>query len=140
MSCLWRLPQLDRKIKYQLVRTLILSRLDYNIAVLNGVTKKEIHSYNVVYKNAIRWIFNVRKYDHISEYIIKSHILPPSYRLLFSCTVWVHKCLMEEVPNYLLSLVHEKVFCRDTRISRKGKLCEPSIYRNKFSKRRLSYS
>ena len=60
------------------------------------------------------------KYDHISEHILKSHILPPRYRFLFSCTVWIHKCLMKEEPNCLVNFFAKRYLTETQELQEKG--------------------
>ena len=51
----------------------------------------------------------------------------------------MHKILRNQVPQYLKKLVSEKLYVRDTRMSRNGTQVDSINFRNKYLKIHLPY-
>ena len=92
---------LSQKVKALLVSQLILSTLDYCNALLICVPKYIIKRLQVTMNNSIRFIFGLKRRDHISEYLFKLHILPMEYRVRFKVSLIAHKIVNGFAPEYL---------------------------------------
>ena len=84
-----------------LVTNLILSNLDYCNALLIRATNKDIKPLQRVMNKAIRFIFNLRKRDHISQFSAKAHFLPIFYRIRFKICLMAFKIVNGMSPDYL---------------------------------------
>ena len=98
-------PSLTEDVKLLLVKQLILSKVDYCNSLFAGLPDTTIQSLQSIVNCAIRFIYNVRKRDHITPYIMKSHILPVKYRIDFKVCTLVFNCLNNSAPEYLKDLV-----------------------------------
>ena len=74
-------PYLDTSLRTTLVRNLILSKLDYCNAILAIVPDYLIKKMQKVLNASVRFIFNVRKHEHITPYLRMSHFLPVKQRI-----------------------------------------------------------
>ena len=72
---------IPHKIKLQLVTQFIFTTLDYcNILLINApkfVTKR----LQVTMNNAVRFVFRLKRREHISEFLFKLHILPINFQI-----------------------------------------------------------
>ena len=92
-------------VKIMLVKQIILSKLDYSNSLYAGLPNIMINKLQTVINSAIRFIYNIKYNDSITPYIIKSHILPESYRIDFKICVIVFNCLHGLAPNYLKDII-----------------------------------
>ena len=83
------------------------------------------YRYNFVQNSAFRIIMGIRKFDHITHLRRELHWLPVADRISFKILVLTWKCLHDQAPNYLSSLVHEKSQKRKLRSSDQGLLATP---------------
>ena len=105
--CSWKriATLLDEDTRLLLVKQIILSKLDYNNSLLSGLPDYLINSLQFVINCAIRFIYNLRYRDHVTPYIIKSHILPVKYRIDFKICLTVFNCLHDCAPRYVQTLL-----------------------------------
>ena len=88
-----------------LVKQIILSKLDYNNALYAGLTALQIQKLQSIINSAIRFTYNLKYRDSVTEHIVKSHILPVKYRIDFKINLLVFKCLHNSAPDYLKELI-----------------------------------
>ena len=96
---------LDTDTRLMLVKQIILSKLDYNNSLLCGLPGYVIKSLQFIINCAMRFVYNVRYREHITPYIIRSHILPVKYRIEYKICLTVFKCLHDLAPQYLQELL-----------------------------------
>lgn len=84
-----------------LVTNLILSTMDYCNALLISAPKYIIDLLQKALNKAIRFIFDIKRRDHITPYLYKLHILPVSYRIKFKVGLIAYKVLHGIAPLYL---------------------------------------
>ena len=96
---------LDIDTRLMLVKQIILSKIDFNNALLCGLPEYLINSLQFIINCAMRFVYNVGYREHITPYIIKSHILPVKYRIDYKICLTVFKCLRELAPKYLQELL-----------------------------------
>ena len=70
-----------------LVQNLILSKVDYCNATLANISKYLINKLQRVMNAGVRFIYNIKKHDHISYYLKKAHFLRIDFKL---CTQVVY--------------------------------------------------
>ena len=111
----WRriAPALTVEVKMMLVQQIILSKIDYNNALLAGLPNNLVDGLQSIINSALRFIYGVRLRDHITPYILKSHILPVKYRIKYKIAITVYNCLFGFAPKYLQDLLTWNVPTRD---------------------------
>jgi hypothetical protein len=85
------------------VRSLVLSRLDYGNALFLGTNISEINRLQRLQNWAAKLIFCALKHDHATPYLSKLHWLPIRERIHFKILLYVYKCINEQAPEYLSS-------------------------------------
>ena len=111
----WRriASSLTEDVKTLLVQQIILSKIDYNNALLVSLPNNVIESLQSIINSAIRFIYGLQWRDHITPYIVRSHILPVKYRIEFKICMTVFNCLFGFAPKYLQELLTWNVPTRD---------------------------
>ena len=84
-----------------IVRSLILSRLDYGNSLLLGTNISHINRLQRLQNWAAKLIFCASKRDHATPFLTKLHWLPVKDRICFKILLYVYKCLNEHAPDYL---------------------------------------
>ena len=92
---------LDQSTRVLLVTNLILSTIDYCNILLLGATDKDLRPLRLVLNRAIRFILNVKFYEHITPYYKLLHFLPVRLRIKFKACLIAHKIFHGESPTYL---------------------------------------
>jgi hypothetical protein len=90
--------------RIHLVRTLILPIFDYGDLVCCNLNGEGINRLQVAQNNAIRYIFNVKRWDHATKYYIKTNILKIKERRDLHCLMFTHKTLNGMALNILMIL------------------------------------
>ena len=116
---------LDQQSAKKAVQAFVTSTLDYGNSLLYGLPKTQLEKLQLVQNSAVRIIMGVRKFDHITHLRRELHWLPVADRISFKILVLTWKCLHDQAPNYLSSLVHEKSQKRRLRSSDQGLLATP---------------
>jgi hypothetical protein len=119
---------LPESAKLQLMQSLVLSVMYYCYpAYGNSISKEDIGRVQKLQNSAIRFIFDLRRFDHVSVYRDAVNMLPMDVvcRLLTCCMV--HKALTLKEPQYLREklLYREEVSQRSTR--QDGELHFPKV-------------
>ena len=86
--------------------SLILSKLDYCGALLNGISHKDITSLQRIQNRCARLIFKKPKRTHSSPLLKELHWLPVAQRIQFRTLVHTFKSLNNLSPHYISSLLH----------------------------------
>lgn len=97
---------LTEDLKISMVKTLILSKLDYCNALYAGINKSEVRKLSDTIDSAIRFIFNIKDWAvDLKEYYKKTHILPVELRIKYKVCLLVHKALEGSSPPYIRQLI-----------------------------------
>ena len=96
---------LGAPMRIMLVRNLLLSKLDYCNAILANIPKYLINKLQRILNASVRFIYNIKKHDHISYYLKKAHFLPVQKRIDFKLCTFVLKIIHNLAPTYLNDLV-----------------------------------
>ena len=125
-----------------LVKTLILSKLDYCNALYVNLPNYLIKKLQNVLNAAIRFIHNLDyRCEDLKHYFEMSHILPICYRIKYKVCLVTHKALHGECPDYIKNLINLYVPRKDT--LRTGNdlflLANPPLLTSSMADRRFSY-
>ena len=106
----WQLYNLNRIRKYldtetchNIVRTLILSKLDYCNSLMYGIDKKLLHRLQVLQNRCARLILRQPTRAHASPLLHSLHWLPIAQRIEFKVLVITFKAFHLNSPQYLSS-------------------------------------
>ena len=84
-----------------MVKTFILSNLDYCNAILICQPNYQIQIMQKLLNKAVRFILDVKFDDHITPYLCKLHILPVKFRVRFKICLIAFKIVRGKAPEYL---------------------------------------
>ena len=91
--------------KLTLIKSLILSKLDFCNSLYTNIPQYQITTLQRLLNYCIRFIYNLPKRTSVSDYYLKSHILPIHLRIQFKSLLIVHKCFHACAPSYIKSLL-----------------------------------
>ena len=116
LRVLWSIRRfLDIEASKTLATSLILSRLDYCNSLYFGLPDVLIDKLQKVQNSAARFVFKMKKSDHISQALMRLHWLPIRYRIKFKIALLTFKSLHGEGPSYLQDLLQKQTKARTTR-------------------------
>ena len=92
---------LSEKCKMRLVETYVLSQLNYGNTVTQNITKELQNKLQKVQNACFRYVYSVKKYEHISPYINKAQTLNIAGRTKYHALVQLHKIVQKKAPTYL---------------------------------------
>ena len=109
----------DINLKILLVKSCILSHIDYCNSLYIFLPDNKIKKLQRVMNAAIRFIYNLKLSDDysITFYMKQCHFLPVKARVEYKIAVLVYKCLNNLAPEYLANLVEIKDSLDSLRIS-----------------------
>lgn len=96
---------LDSDTCNHIVRSLVLSRLDYGNALLLGSNQTDIARLQRLQNWGAKLIFRATKYDHASPFLQQLHWLPVKERIAFKILMCVFKAINGIAPDYVSSLL-----------------------------------
>lgn len=99
---------LDFDTSNDIIRSLILSRLDYGNVLLMGANTTDIARLQTLQNWAAKIIFCAKKRDHVSPLLHQLHWLSVEDRITFKAMLYVFKCLAGIGPEYLSSCLELK--------------------------------
>ena len=87
--------------RFKLVETYILSLFNYGDVLFHNITAKLSNKIQLVQNSCMRFIFGLRKYDHISHCFDKNKTLNMENRRLLHSLTLMHKISLGHAPKYL---------------------------------------
>ena len=106
---------MDSKNTEKLVHAFISSTLDYGNSLLYGISQKHINKLQVLQNSAAKLIEKKKKYDHVTETLIKLHWLPIKARIDFKILLLTWKGLNGVAPPYIKSMLEPRNDVRSLR-------------------------
>ena len=97
---------LDTELRILLVKTFILSKLDYCNSILANISDGLIRQLQRVQNASVRFIYDVKRMQHITEYIKMAHFLPVKFRIQYKLCLIVHKITNGLCPEYLKDMIY----------------------------------
>ena len=89
-----------------LIQSLVLSRLDYCNALLAGSPDCYLRKLQSIQNIACRIICRLRKYDHVSTFMLDLHWLKVRERITFKIAIMMFRCIHGTAPSYLIDLLN----------------------------------
>ena len=101
---------LTEKTKLILIKSFILSKIDYNNILHANITLGQISRLQNVVNDAVRFAYSLKKRDrdNLTPFMKSAHILPVRYRIKYKQCVLAFNVINELSPHYLDSLVSLK--------------------------------
>ena len=97
---------LPRHALLTLIRALVVSRVDYCISVLAGISGHLLDRLQTVLNAAARLVYGAGRTDHITPLLRELHWLKVRERIQFRLCVLTHRCLNGTAPSYLADSLH----------------------------------
>ena len=94
-------PYIDVNTCHNIVRTLVLSRLDYCNVLLNGISKKDLRRLQMLQNRCARLVCLKPKFEHVTPLLNQLHWLPISERIVYKTLLYVYKSLKGLSPQYI---------------------------------------
>ena len=98
-----RMLDIDERVL--LVKSFILTKMDYCNILLSNVSLTCLRPLEKAFNACIRFIFNLKKRDHVTPYYREAHMLPTRYRIMFKTCVMVYKIINNLAPTYMNDFV-----------------------------------
>ena len=96
---------LNTDTRLLLVKSFVISKLDYCNMLLINSSQTLIGKLQRVINAAVRFVYNLRLSQHVTEYARRCHILPAKYRIYFKSCTTVFKIIHGLSPDYLVNIV-----------------------------------
>ena len=96
---------LDQPRRILLIQSLILTKLDYCNSILANVPDYLINKLQMVMNAGVRFIYDLKRRDHITPYMKQAHFLPVKYRIRYKLCLLVYKALNDQAPEYLQKMM-----------------------------------
>ena len=93
---------LTTETKYRLVEVYVLSKLNYCNTVTQGITMALKNKLQLLQNTCIRYIYNLKKYDHITPHLDKLNTLNIENRTKYHGLSQMHKIIKGLAPPYLM--------------------------------------
>ena len=120
-NILWKIHQsrslLDKHTTKIIVQALVLLKLHYCNSLLLGSPEYQMDKLQHIQNMACRVIFQLRKHDHIMQYLKLLHWLKIRERIAYKIAFLIHKCKNNQAPVYLQELLPSKHHERPLRSS-----------------------
>ena len=84
----------------------VMSKLNYGNILMHNLTQERITKLQGLQNACTRFIFGLRKYDHISQKFRELRTLNVENRRIQQSIVMMHKVMTKKAPGYLCSKVH----------------------------------
>ena len=92
---------LNTELRFMLVNNLIMSQLDFCNSLLAACPQYLLYMLQRVVNDAVRFVFDLRSYDHITEHMAKLHIIPVKYRILYKLCLLAYRVVDQSAPLYM---------------------------------------
>ena len=129
---------LTKEATQTLVHAFITSKLDNLNSLLFGVPDYLIQRLQRIQNQSAKLILCKKKFDHATPLLKELHWLPVTQRLDYKILLLTYKCIHNQAPIYLSSLLKKYTPTRNLRSSAKDLLVEPAFRTETFGKRAFS--
>jgi len=131
---------LNKDLKITLCDSLILSNFNYCDVLYNScLDQQDCKRIQMVQNACLRFIYGLRKHDHVSQYLERAGWMCMADRRTCHCCVFYHKILIFKSPPYLYHKIKFRTDIHNINVRRKDFISIPK-YRLEIFKRSFSYS
>ena len=127
ISRIW--PRITYQSAQTIVQALILSKLNYCNSLLVGTANTHLDKLQLILNMACRVIFNLHKYDHVSNQLKSLHWLKVHERIVYKIACLVYNCMHGLAPQYLIYLLPSNPSKWILRSKSSASICLPRICR-----------
>ena len=121
---------LSENSKLKVVESYILALFNFGCPVLQNLSFNTNAKIQKLQNSCVRFIFNVRKYEHISHFYKKKKILNMSDRRDIQSLTIIHNIVNERAPGYLMDKVQFNSIFHDHATRGKGSIRVPKAQTN----------
>ena len=89
-----------------LIRSLVITKLDFCCSVLAGVSGSLMQRLRSVLNTAARLVFSMRRSEHTTPLLRELHWLKVPERIQYQLCVLAFRCLHDLAPSYLSETLH----------------------------------
>ncbi len=133
-------PFLTEHAAQLLVQALVISRLDYCNAILDGLPSNTIKPLQIIQNAAARLVFNEPKRANVTPLFISLHWLPVAARIQFKTLMLAYRTTTGSAPTYFHSLLRIYTPSRSLRSASERRLVVPSQRGSKSLSRIFSFT
>jgi len=88
-------------VRYHIANSLLLSKLLYGLEVYSGTFLNRINHIKLLFNKIVRYVYNVRASEHISNFVIEFLRLNVHKFIEFRLLVFFYKTIVSQTPSYL---------------------------------------
>ena len=96
---------LTKEQKQTIIHAYVTPRLDQNNSLLGGLPSTQMNKLQLIQNSVAKVILGGKKYDHVTDHLIKLHWLPISLRRTFKILLLVFKARNSQGPSYLAEML-----------------------------------
>ncbi|KAK3525562.1 hypothetical protein QTP70_000161 [Hemibagrus guttatus] len=125
-------PFLSTQATQVLVKSLVISRLDYCNSLLAGLPLNATRPLQMIQNAAAQLVFNLPKFSHTTPLLRSLHWLPVAARIRFKTLMLAYKAKNGPAPSYLKALITSRTAPRSLRSTSTARLVPPSLREKVF--------
>ena len=102
-------PLLSQDVAHTLARSMVISKLDYCNAVLQGAPKTSVAILQRVQNSLARLVLQQKKFASAKPLLRSLHWLPVEQRITFKLAITTYKVRSTKTPSYIYDLLSDQV-------------------------------
>ena len=127
---------LNKNSKQQVVEYYILSHFNYGNILMQNLTQELANKLQKIQNACTRFVFGLRKFDHISQHFRQLNVLNMENRRKLHSLVLMHKIMRKKAPTYLCSKIRLRNTIHGHNTRGRKKIHIPN-FKNKFGRDRF---
>ena len=130
-------PFLDLQATKILINALVISKLEYNLELMQNNKQSDIEKFDKILRKCIRLIFKLKKRESVSTYMKTLNWLPIAERIKLKNNKIIHNSICHKTPQYIYDLfdLNENIYHTRQNNGRSLKLTKPN---SEFQRKAIS--
>lgn len=97
----------SKELRIYLVKSLVLPHINYCEVIYSNCDAGTKHTLQVSFNNAIRYVHNLNRYDHVSSFAMSvlGHSRSLTHHLIFRMVLFIYKLIKYREPKYLFDKI-----------------------------------